>query len=80
MSSGGLRSYITFVYIPGTRAIGYTHGSRDVTDTSGGQVRELKHGKYSTYVLDRCRCDECRTANREYKRRYLAKQRAEASK
>jgi hypothetical protein len=40
---------------------------------------ELKHGKYSTYVLEKCRCEECRTANREYKRGWLARQALKAA-
>lgn len=27
------------------------------------------HGTYAKYVCERCRCDECRAANREYERR-----------
>lgn len=28
----------------------------------------IRHGTRSAYVNDRCRCDECRAAEREYKR------------
>lgn len=35
----------------------------------GVLVSERPHGTYVKYVVDRCRCDACRTATREYERR-----------
>lgn len=32
-----------------------------------------QHGTYVKYVQDRCRCDECRAANRDYKRQRSAR-------
>ena len=32
----------------------------------------IEHGKRQTYVYYKCRCDECRAANREYLRQYRA--------
>jgi hypothetical protein len=34
----------------------------------------VNHGRLSTYVNRRCRCDECRAANAAYKRRHKAAQ------
>lgn len=33
----------------------------------------MQHGTYSTYVKQKCRCDECRAAAAEYMRRWRAK-------
>lgn len=30
----------------------------------------IRHGTYSAYTHDRCRCDLCRSAKNEYQRRY----------
>lgn len=35
------------------------------------------HGKYSTYVNKKCRCDECSAAAREYQRNRIARSRGE---
>ena len=36
-------------------------------------IREPVHGTIYTYTRKKCRCDECREANRDYSREYRAK-------
>ena len=45
-------------------------------------AKPIQHGKYSTYVLKQCRCNECKAANAAHSRAYRAerKARAESSK
>ena len=43
-------------------------------------IREPVHGTIYTYTKKRCRCDECRAANRDYSREYRAGLRREARK
>ena len=46
------------------------HTRRTVTlERDGLLVSERPHGTHVKYVADRCRCDACRTAIREYERR-----------
>lgn len=42
-----------------------TNGETTVPD---GRPMKYAHGQYPAYVLDRCRCDECRSASRDYER------------
>ena len=43
-------------------------------------IREPVHGTIYTYTRKKCRCDECREANRDYSREYRAGLRREAGK
>ncbi len=43
-------------------------------------IREPVHGTIYTYTRKKCRCDECRAANRDYSREYRAGLRREAGK
>jgi hypothetical protein len=43
-------------------------------------IPETVHGTIYTYTKKRCRCDECREANRDYSREYRAGLRREARK
>lgn len=43
-------------------------------------IPETVHGTIYTYTKKRCRCDECREANRDYSREYRAGLRREAGK
>ena len=43
-------------------------------------IREPVHGTIYTYTRKKCRCDECREANRDYSREYRAGLRREARK
>ena len=38
-------------------------------------TKQLRHGTYSCYRNNRCRCDECRLANRDHARAYIARNR-----
>ena len=43
-------------------------------------IPETVHGTIYTYTRKKCRCDECRAANRDYSREYRAGLRREAGK
>ena len=61
------------------RIVDYTLDAIQETHTIT-PIREPVHGTIYTYTRKKCRCDECRAANRDYSREYRAGLRREAGK